>query len=219
MVEVYADALRKAAQELAEADAAAVELDRKRAKLRLTVAALKSMTGESAENEQTVTDAILTIVKGSSGSVTAIDVMDKLFMMGMQAQTASVATILSRLAKDGKVMKTRDGYRFSSIDLENPKTLRDAALLVIKSQPGTVPAKDVVDHLRSWWNGFPFKPQSVESFLANYASQKERLIDGRNTKPGGAGIVGYEWREPRTKAQMSNARKKVVDMNLKDLSL
>jgi hypothetical protein len=124
VTEVYSDALKKAEKELAEADAAAGELDRKRAKLRLTVAALQSMTGVKVKSDQTLTDAILMIVKGSPGAVTATEVMDKLFMLGLQAQTASVATILSRLAKVGKIICLRDpgGSSLLGYEWKTPRT-------------------------------------------------------------------------------------------------
>jgi hypothetical protein len=103
VAELYIETLRQAEKELADADAEAEELDRKRAKLRQTVAVLQTLTGVKVENDQSLTDAILLVVKAAPGFVTASEVMDRLFMMGFHAQTASVATILSRLAKTGKV--------------------------------------------------------------------------------------------------------------------
>ena len=66
-----------------------------------------AQTGVSVESDQTLTEAILLIVKGSPGAVTATEVMDKLFMLGLQAQTTSVASILSRLAENRKIMCLR----------------------------------------------------------------------------------------------------------------
>ena len=100
MPEQYAEALKKAQQELAAANIEAESLEKKRAQLRQTIAVLQSMMGIKVESEESLTESILMVLKAWPGNATASDVMDRLFMMGFQAQTASVATILSRLAKN-----------------------------------------------------------------------------------------------------------------------
>ena len=217
--DAYESALKQALSELAEVERQAAEIERKRATLRESVAVLQTLSGTGLDLEESVTSSIMTILKANPGPLPTTQIIQRLKAMGQTPQPSSVATLLSRLVQQGRIMKANDGYQFSKIDLDNPKTLTDAVLLVIKSRPGAVLATDVVGHLRQWWNGFPFKPQSVESILANHASQWERLIDGRNSKPDGSGIPAYEWREPRTQGEMRKARKSVVDMNLKDLSL
>lgn len=104
MTEPYTEALTKAQQELAECDAAIERLEFKRARLRLTVADLQLLMGIKVKNEESLTEAILMIVKGTPGYVTAVQVMDRMFMFGFHVQTASIATILSRLAKKGKII-------------------------------------------------------------------------------------------------------------------
>lgn len=103
MAEPYNDALKKAKRELANCDAEAEELERKRAKLRQTVAVLQSLTGVKVQNEQSLTQAILMVLKAASGCVTAAEVVETLRTMGYDAQTPSVATILSRHLKNQQI--------------------------------------------------------------------------------------------------------------------
>lgn len=107
MTNLYMDALKKAEQELAETDATAEELDRRRAKLRQTIAVLRSQVGIDVQPDETITDAILLVVKAWNGFVSAAEVMDRLVLMGHQVQTSTVATILSRLAKSQVVIAGR----------------------------------------------------------------------------------------------------------------
>jgi hypothetical protein len=138
MAEEYRDALKKAEKELADADAEAEALDRKRARLRQTVAVLQTLTGVTVENDQSLTEAILLVVKASPGFVSASEVMDRLFMMGFHAQTASVATILSRLAKTGKLIgaigpNRSAGYGWKT---EMTKAERDATWRALATKAG-----------------------------------------------------------------------------------
>lgn len=103
MTDSYEKALRDAERSLAEWTAKATEAERQTAKLRQTIAVLKSQLGLAPDNTESLTTAILLVLKAWPGNATTNDVMDRLFMMGYNAQTASVATILSRLAKHGKI--------------------------------------------------------------------------------------------------------------------
>jgi hypothetical protein len=114
----YEKALQRAQTELAALDTAAEELERKRAKARHAILALRSMLGLEAGNEQSLTDAILNVVKASTGFITAPMVADRLIMAGFQVQIATVATILSRLLKEGRLKKdveNNTGYIWAGI--------------------------------------------------------------------------------------------------------
>jgi predicted transcriptional regulator len=105
MVEPYSEALKKAKEELAEYDAAAEELERKRAKLRQTIGILQSLLGVQVPNEQSLTDAILMTLKASQGYSKTAEIMNSLVEMGFKnVQQTSVASILSRLAKNGQII-------------------------------------------------------------------------------------------------------------------
>jgi len=104
MTEPYSEALKKAKEELARYDAAAEEMDRKRAKLRHTISDLQSLMGIKVPHDQSLTEAILMSLMGSDRYVTAAEVMARLVQIGFrEEQMRSVATILSRLAKSGKI--------------------------------------------------------------------------------------------------------------------
>jgi len=105
MVEPYSEALKKAKEELAEYDAAAEELERKRAKLRQTIGILQSLLGVEVPNEQSLTGAILMTLKASQGYSKTGEIMKSLVEMGFKnVQQTSVASILSRLAKNGQII-------------------------------------------------------------------------------------------------------------------
>jgi predicted transcriptional regulator len=104
MTESYADTLERAQKELAVCDAEAQELERKRAKLRQVIGSLQSLMGIEAPSGQSLTEAILMALIGSDRYVTATEVMARLVQIGFkETQMPSVATILSRLAKSGKI--------------------------------------------------------------------------------------------------------------------
>ncbi len=104
MTNTYEQALQTAQKELAECDAQAEQLERKRAKLRQTIAVLQSMLGNNAPNDESLTEAILTVVKSASDFIPAAEVMERLVTMGFSASSATVATILSRLTKVGHLL-------------------------------------------------------------------------------------------------------------------
>jgi predicted transcriptional regulator len=105
MVEPYNEALKKAKEELAEYDAAAEELERKRARLRQTIGILQLLLGVDVPNEQSLTGAILMILKASQGYCKATEIVKSLVEMRFKnVQQTSVATILSRLAKNGQII-------------------------------------------------------------------------------------------------------------------
>jgi predicted transcriptional regulator len=136
MGEVYEKALEQAQTELAALDTAAEELERKRAKARQTILVLRSMLGLENGNEQSLTDAILNVVKASTGFITAPMVADRLIMAGYQVQIATVATILSRLLKDGllkKDLENNTGYIWAGIPNYAEELARYAAESVTKA--------------------------------------------------------------------------------------
>lgn len=106
MIDQYImETLRRVQQELAEADVEAEKLEKKRASLRQTVLVLQSQMGieAMATRPLSLTEAILLVLKGSPGYVTVPEVMDRLFALGYSAQTTSVASILCRLHKTGRI--------------------------------------------------------------------------------------------------------------------
>ena len=140
MSEVYEKALQQAQTELAALDTAAEELERKRAKVRQTILVLRSMLGLEAENEQSLTVAILSVVKASTGFITAPMVADRLIMAGYQVQIATVATILSRLLKDGhlkKDLENNTGYIWAGFPSFAEELGRYAAESVTKATQPT----------------------------------------------------------------------------------
>ncbi|HLM80437.1 MAG TPA: BlaI/MecI/CopY family transcriptional regulator [Terriglobales bacterium] len=111
----YEDALRKAQKDLAATNIAAENLERKRAKLRQAVSILQSLMDNATTDDQSLTDAILTAVKGAKGYITTAEVMEFLQTIGLEAQNATVATILSRMVKERQLEKDaegRKGYRW-----------------------------------------------------------------------------------------------------------
>jgi hypothetical protein len=114
MTESYERALRDAEGALAEWDAKAQQADRERAKLRQTISVLKSQLGLAPDNTESLTAAILLVLKTWPGDATVPEVLERLFIMGYNAQRTSVATILSRLAKQGKIEALRD-YASSAV--------------------------------------------------------------------------------------------------------
>jgi hypothetical protein len=99
----YSDALEKAKQELAQCELQIRELDGKRAKLRQTISVLASLTGVEVTQERTLTESVLLAVTALPGYSTAVQVTEMLVQTGNPAQHASVAAILSRSSKLGKI--------------------------------------------------------------------------------------------------------------------
>jgi hypothetical protein len=110
--EAYEIALRRAVAELAEVDRQAEEIERRRAMLRQSVAVLQTLAGDQPDQERSVTSSILTILKASPGPLPTSQIIQRLVSMGHAPQATSVATLLSRLSRDGKIMKADDGYLF-----------------------------------------------------------------------------------------------------------
>jgi hypothetical protein len=113
MTAVYSDAMKEAQRELADCDAAIEKLERKQAKLRQTVAVLQSLMGIEVPHEQSLTEAILMTVKASVGYVTTVQVLKMLAEMNYKVQPASVATILSRLVKNGQIASAASPQGFN----------------------------------------------------------------------------------------------------------
>jgi hypothetical protein len=104
MDEAYESALQAAVKELAECDAKADQLERRRAQLRQTIAVLQTQLGNDVRSNESMTEAILTITKAANDFITASEVVERLLKMRFNASSASVATILSRLTKAGTLL-------------------------------------------------------------------------------------------------------------------
>jgi predicted transcriptional regulator len=178
---------------------------------------LETLTGNRpAEQEQSVTNSILTILKAHSGPLSTAQIIQRLTSMGHTPQPTSVATVLSRLAQQGKIMKADDGYEAINIDLENPKTLVDALLLVIKaSEDGeSQPASEFAKRLAQLLGGLPVKQEVIEWLLSDLANRPDRLIGAYRSALGESGYPVYHWLgNRRTKAEQTAARKAVVGIN------
>ena len=213
--EAYEVALRRALVELAEVDRQAEEIERRRATLRQSVAVLQTLAGCQPDQEQSVTGSILTILKASAGPLPTAGIVQRLISMGHTPQPTSVATLLSRLAQQGKIMKADDGYAYSTIDLENPKTLADAVLEALKAIPGfeqSLTAAEVQQYLEK----FQLRANlgKIETTLAHLAKGPNRFIDERV----GNGVLVYYWRGPeRNRQEQTLARDRLKGMDKKNL--
>jgi hypothetical protein len=118
--EAYESALRQALNELAEVDKQAEDIERKRAKLRQSVAVLQTLAGDNREQERSVTKSIVTILRANPGPLPTVQIIQRLISMGHTPQPASVATLLSRLAQQGKITKADDGYEWRKNMLPRP---------------------------------------------------------------------------------------------------
>jgi hypothetical protein len=130
VIEPYEIALKKAGRALAELDAKAMEIERERAKLRQTVAVLRSQLGLDAESIASLTDAIVLIIKGSPGCLRTPDILNRLTAMGYEPSRTSVSTLLSRLTRQGKITGRRSdeglqvyewNTQASRVERENPR--------------------------------------------------------------------------------------------------
>ena len=143
----FSEALKQVEAELAEADALAVEVERKRAALRQEAAVLRARLGVVQPEDQSLTDAVLMVVKGWPGYATAGEVMERLFMMGFHVQTASVATILCRLAKNGQIESLvgpnrTAGYGWKTeVNNRDMQAARRAATVIGKKRKETLESK------------------------------------------------------------------------------
>ncbi len=135
--DLYREALEQAERELANVDAAAEELELKRAKLRQTTAVLRSQLGIAVAPEASLTDSILTILKAWNGFATVPQVLERLIIMGYQVQSTTVASILSRLVKTGQVLGGRGispGYAWKE-PLSSSEVLSAQSAVMKKSRP------------------------------------------------------------------------------------
>jgi hypothetical protein len=121
--EAYETALRKALSELAKVDRQADDIERRRATLRQSVAVLQTLAGNHSDHEQqqSVTGAILTILKASPGPLPVTQIIQRLQSMGYTPQAKSVATLVSRLAQQGKIGKADDGYGPATASMQKRK--------------------------------------------------------------------------------------------------
>lgn len=92
---------------------------------------------------------------------------------------------------------------------DNPKTLTDAILLVLKAtrEMECITASDVVSRLTEMQIDAP--PRSVATILSRL--YKERRIDSYLDRPGGS-LVAYQWRGPRTKSDAFNAKRTLAEL-------
>jgi hypothetical protein len=137
MTEPYEVALNKAQKELVQCNAELDALERKQATLQQTVAVLQSVLGIEVPQEQNLTESILMAIKGSLGYMKASQVTELLGQMGHTAQQTSVATILSRLSKSGKIIHAvgPDGITGYAWKTEVPRQERTATLKTLARKP------------------------------------------------------------------------------------
>lgn len=105
MTKAYENTLKQAQRELEECNEAISILERKRANLMQIITSLQAKLGGDIEIPKTLTDAILLVVMGTREreSIRAVDVVSRLKEMQIPASPRSVATILSRLAREGRL--------------------------------------------------------------------------------------------------------------------
>src|ERR1700691_5206781 len=116
MKTAYQRALENAEKELKSLDETARALERQRAKLRQAIAILESLLGQPTSKNQTLTDAMIDIVRAKDGYAATADVMDGLLARGYAAHPRSVATMLSKLVRDKPLRKgPKSGYRWAGI--------------------------------------------------------------------------------------------------------
>ena len=124
MDEPFEVALEFAKAQLAALDREAEELDRKRARARQAILVLRPFLGIKQVRGEGLTGAILDDVKGADRFLTAAQVAERLNVSGFEVKTTTVATILSRLHKAGKLKKDAEisGYAWAGIakDEEEP---------------------------------------------------------------------------------------------------
>jgi predicted transcriptional regulator len=104
MTEAYEIALKKATAALWKLDLKVMEIERERAKLRQTVAVLQSQLGITPQNIESLTEAILLVLKAWPGCMTTSEILQRLTAMGYQPHRTSVSTLLSRLTRQGKIV-------------------------------------------------------------------------------------------------------------------
>lgn len=97
--------LKEAEQKLAACEQKIEKLEKDRAMLRHMIAVLRTSLGIEPKDNPSLTDAILLAVKSSREMecLTAAQVVQILQNMNIDAKPRSVATILSRLFKEGRL--------------------------------------------------------------------------------------------------------------------
>jgi predicted transcriptional regulator len=211
MTEEYQEALRKALSELSEVERQAQQIELRRATLRQSVAVLQTLAGGRVDHDLSVTDSILTVLQANPGPLPTAQIVQRLTSMGHTPQPSSVATLLSRLAQQGKIMKTDEGYAFITIDLENPKNLTDAVMLAMTDTGDgeSVSAAQLVSYLAQLQ--MPVGQHRIEAILSQLSNAKNRYIEER-VKPDGSGVSVYHLLGPaRSRQARTNARKRIVD--------
>jgi len=117
MADSYQEALRQALEDLKLMDDLAERTERRRAQLRQIIAGLQSLmsAGSARTEDQSLTSAILDIVKAAEGHITASEVLERLDTAGYIANAPTVATLLSRLVKEAQLEKGDGGYRWAGV--------------------------------------------------------------------------------------------------------
>jgi hypothetical protein len=198
-----------------------------------------SANGTVGANLGGISAAIRVVLRESeSGPLPPTSIRDELVKLGVNlSEYASPMTVvhntLGRLERQGEVVKHADGYAWKwrpgeepkrsegtgkgdkpgMEQIDNPKTLSDAILLIIKAtrERECITASDVVNRLARLQ--VLADPRSVESILTHLASGKNRRINAWNATDG-SGLVGYEWLgNPRSQSERTNALKAVVNMD------
>jgi hypothetical protein len=129
----YGNALAAAEQELETLNNQAELIERRRAQLQQTIAALKTLTDVAEQEERTLTDTIRIVVKGAKGYIAPADVLRGVQAMGAtfagKNPISSVVTILGRLAKENELLRDPEGkgYMWAGYALHRLEALRRLA--------------------------------------------------------------------------------------------
>jgi hypothetical protein len=109
----YSNALTAAQKELEALNNQAEIIERRRAQLQQTISSLKTLMHVAEDEERTLTDCIRIAVKGAQGYISAADVLKAVIAMGApfsgKNMIDSVVTILSRLHKQGELLRDPNG--------------------------------------------------------------------------------------------------------------
>jgi len=114
----YKKALEKAKEDLKLLDEMAEMAEKRRAKLRQVIAVLESLTGSDRPPNGTVTDAIMDILKSKDGYSSAAEVFEGVTVRGYAVTPNTIATLLSRLAKNGQIERGPEGYKWAAFSVE-----------------------------------------------------------------------------------------------------
>jgi hypothetical protein len=90
--------------------------------------------GQPISKNETLTDAIIDVVRAKDGYVGTADVMDGLIFRGYSAHPRSVATILSKLVKETQLRKgPKRGYKWAGIPKSREAIYLGAARSMLRS--------------------------------------------------------------------------------------